>query len=231
MWYVVVLQEPEQGFCCIQTMNSTASSDGGKRPLNQVVLSAVFALSLVITPVQTVQAQVVPETGTEIVASSEVTELLEESDMRSEIGEPAVLEVIPVERQPALKVYTISMTAYNSEPGQTDSTPFTTADGSQVRDGILAANFLPFNTKVRIPELFGDRIFEVHDRMNPRYTLRADVWMLNKADARKFGLKRNVKIEVIEMGDNSDTQWKRIAQENALKRALKTAALQTKLVK
>ncbi len=207
-------------------MTSNSTSDGGKRPLNQIVLSAFFVLFLVISPVSSIQAQTVSADAaapaeTSVVASSDVTELADEADMRSEIGEPAVIEVIPPVSPEVIREYVISMTAYNSEPGQTDSTPFTTADGSTVRDGILAANFLPFGTKVRIPSLFGNRIFEVHDRMNPRYTLRADVWMANKSDARKFGLKRNVKIEVIEMGDNSKTQWKRIAQENALKRAMK----------
>lgn len=207
-------------------MTSNSTSDGGKRPLNQIVLSAFVALFFVISPISSIQAQTVSAdeavaTESSVVASSDVTELSDEADMRSEIGEPAVIEVIPPVSPEVIREYVISMTAYNSEPGQTDSTPFTTADGSTVRDGILAANFLPFGTKVRIPSLFGNRIFEVHDRMNPRYNLRADVWMANKSDARKFGLKRNVKIEVIEMGDNSKTQWKRIAQENALKRAMK----------
>ena len=207
-------------------MTSNSTSDGGKRPLNQIVLSAFFVLFLVISPVSSIQAQTVSTDDaaaaeTSVVASSDVTELADEADMRSEIGEPAVIEVIPPVSPEVIREYVISMTAYNSEVGQTDDSPFTTADGSTVRDGILAANFLPFGTKVRIPSLFGNRIFEVHDRMNPRYNLRADVWMANKSDARKFGLKRNVKIEVIEMGDNSKTQWKRIAQENALKRAMK----------
>lgn len=91
----------------------------------------------------------------------------------------------------------VSMTAYNSVPGQTDSTPFITADGSHVRDGIVAANFLKFGTRVRIPELFGDKVFEVHDRMNQRFDKRVDIWMEKVPDARAFGMKRNVKIEIL----------------------------------
>ncbi len=204
-------------------MSTNSTSEGGKRPWNQVILAGLFTLSLVTSPISSIQAvhaaAPVSETTNAVVTSTQVTELPEDTDMRSEIGDPAVLEVVPPASPEALKVYSISMTAYNSEVGQTDDSPFTTADGTTVRDGILAANFLPFGTKVRIPSLFGDRVFEVHDRMNPRYNLRADVWMSSKADARQFGLKRNVKIEVIEWGDNSKTQWKRIAQENALKRA------------
>jgi len=94
-----------------------------------------------------------------------------------------------------------TMTAYNSEPGQTDDSPCITANNFNVCDhGIedtIAANFLKFGTKVKIPELFGDRVFIVRDRMNRRYTSRVDIWMLEKSDALNFGIK-TAKIEVIE---------------------------------
>lgn len=90
----------------------------------------------------------------------------------------------------------INVTAYNSEPGQTDSTPFTTANGSIVHDGVIAANFLRHGTKVRFPEFFGDKIFEVKDRMNPRYYYRADIWMEEKTEAKIFG-RRVLKIEIL----------------------------------
>ncbi len=95
--------------------------------------------------------------------------------------------------------YTI--TAYNSEVAQCDSTPCITANGFNVCEhGIedtIAANFLKFGTKVRIPEFFGDRIFIVRDRMNRRYTSRIDVWMKHKHSAIAFG-KKYTKIEVLE---------------------------------
>lgn len=93
------------------------------------------------------------------------------------------------------RVYTIPITAYSSEVRQTDDTPFITASGTTVRDGIVAANFLPIGTKVRIPELFGDKVFTVEDRMNPRYDYRMDIWMAETDHAWEFGLKR-AKIEV-----------------------------------
>ncbi len=83
----------------------------------------------------------------------------------------------------------IPLTAYNSEVGQTDSTPFITASGTHVRDGIVAANFLPIGTKVRIPELFGNKVFVVEDRMNKRYWHKMDIWMEHKSDARQFGVQ------------------------------------------
>lgn len=81
----------------------------------------------------------------------------------------------------------ISVTAYNSLPEQTDSTPFNTADGTHVRDGIVAANFLPLGTRVKFPDLYGDKEFVVKDRMNARYRHRADIWMAEKPDAITFG--------------------------------------------
>lgn len=91
----------------------------------------------------------------------------------------------------------VSSTAYNSLPNQTDSTPFITASGKRTRDGIVAANFLPFGTKIRIPEVFGDKVFVVEDRMNKRYKNRVDVWMASYDAAIKYGV-RTVTIEVLE---------------------------------
>lgn len=98
------------------------------------------------------------------------------------------------------KTYRVAMTSYNSVPGQTDGSPFITADGSCVREGIVAANFLRIGTKIRIPSLFGDRVFEVRDRMNERYTYRVDVWMKDIRASKQFGIKRSVTIEVVEEG-------------------------------
>ena len=115
-----------------------------------------------------------------------------------------VLNRLPVNEDRVLQVKRTGyhpMTAYNSEPGQTDDTPCITANGFDVckhgKEDTIAANFLKFGTKVRIPELFGDRVFIVRDRMNSRYTDRIDIWMVNKSDALKFG-KRVAKIEIVE---------------------------------
>lgn len=98
--------------------------------------------------------------------------------------------------EPAVRTFTVPATAYTSDPRECDSTPFTTANGTRVRDGIVAANFLPFGTRFRIPDYFGDKVFEVHDRMNARYWKRIDIWMLEKPDARAWGVRR-VKIEIL----------------------------------
>lgn len=99
------------------------------------------------------------------------------------------------------KVVTMGISAYTSDVAQTDADPCTTASGLNVcernAEDIVATNFqyLPFGTAIRIPELFGDRIFYVHDRMNRRYTNTVDVWMKDIADARKLG-RRTAKVEI-----------------------------------
>lgn len=97
-------------------------------------------------------------------------------------------------REPAYTI-TVPATAYNSLPGQTDDTPFITASGTTTRHGVLAANFLPIGTRVKIPEIYGDDVFIVEDRMNARYDKRVDIWMENYDDAIQFGYK-NIEIEV-----------------------------------
>ncbi|TAL50716.1 hypothetical protein EPN81_01910 [Patescibacteria group bacterium] len=94
---------------------------------------------------------------------------------------------------PARRHYTIPLTAYTSEVGQTDDTPCITASGLDVcerdMENIVAANFLPLGTRVKIPELYGDRVFYVEDRMNARYNYKMDIWMKNLTDAKTFGVK------------------------------------------
>lgn len=97
-------------------------------------------------------------------------------------------------RAPSTVMY-VPATAYNSVPEQTDSTPFITASGTTVHFGTIAANFLPIGTMIKIPDYFGDKIFIVEDRMNPRYDKRIDIWMEEIADAKQFGV-RTVKIEI-----------------------------------
>ncbi len=92
--------------------------------------------------------------------------------------------------------YMVEVSAYNSEVGQTDDSPFITAKGTHVRDGIVAANMFPFGTAIKIPALYGDKIFVVEDRMNTRYQKNVDIWMESKADAKKLG-RRLLQIEVI----------------------------------
>jgi len=98
----------------------------------------------------------------------------------------------------AIKTVKAVMTAYSSTPDQTDDSPFITASNKHVEDGIIANNMLPFGTKIKIPELYGDKIFVIEDRMNRRMgDHRFDIWMPDRSSALKFGVK-SVTIEVLE---------------------------------
>ena len=85
----------------------------------------------------------------------------------------------------------MTITAYSSTYCQTDSTPFITASNSWVRKGIVANNFFPFGTKIRIPEYFGDKIFVIEDRMHWRKSNEhIDIWFPTKQEAINFGITR-----------------------------------------
>lgn len=87
------------------------------------------------------------------------------------------------------KTMHVTVTAYSSTNDQTDGNPYRTAIGTFVRDGIVAANFLPIGTVVRFPDKFGDKLFIVEDRMDERFGLQVDIWMSEQKEAKKFGIQ------------------------------------------
>jgi 3D (Asp-Asp-Asp) domain-containing protein len=156
--------------------------------------AALVAVTMASVPLQIQTADADASTAT---AFQDPSSLVGEFVPAEQVSAPE-FSVPSYTRVKALRTYRyVPMTAYTSRPEETDSTPFITADGSHVRDGIVAANFLPFGTKVRIPELFGDKIFEVHDRMNKRYPYKMDFWMEDYGEAIRFGV-RYAHVEVVE---------------------------------
>lgn len=82
----------------------------------------------------------------------------------------------------------VIVTAYSSTIWETDDTPFITASNKTVREGIVANNLLTFGTKVRLPGIFGDRVFEVQDRMHRRKSYyHVDIWFPSREAALEFG--------------------------------------------
>ena len=92
----------------------------------------------------------------------------------------------------------VEATAYSSTFDQTDDTPFIAANGTFVHDGVVAANFLPFGTKIKIPGVFGEKVFTVEDRMHRRFKQRIDVWFPDRESALKFGYKI-LKVQILEI--------------------------------
>lgn len=161
------------------------------RKLNKIVLSKsiYFLLIFVIIwqfcfPRVSSHAQTLSE---EILAIADQIEEIEvNTSVIPNLGTPRRIVIVPV-------------TAYNSLAGQTDSTPCITANGFDLckndTQNVIAANFLPFGTKIRFPDYDPDTIYTVQDRMNARYAYRADIWMKTKGEAKIFGIKR-LKMEI-----------------------------------
>lgn len=94
-------------------------------------------------------------------------------------------------REPqTMKVY---VTAFSSTPEETDETPCITASGYDLcyhnLENVVACNFLPFGSKIKIPELDKDKVYTVVDRMHERYNSRIDIWKKSRQSAKDFGLK------------------------------------------
>jgi 3D (Asp-Asp-Asp) domain-containing protein len=112
------------------------------------------------------------------------------SDATTGTSAGTTVPVVPVTVTATTTVVSVlyqRITAYASVPDETDSTPFITADGSHVADGIAASNILPFGTRIEIPALFGDKIFTIHDRMSTRIKNTIDLWMPTVQQAIIFG--------------------------------------------
>jgi 3D (Asp-Asp-Asp) domain-containing protein len=89
------------------------------------------------------------------------------------------------------------ITAYASVPDETSDHPFITASGEHVRDGIVAANNLPFGTEIELPGLFGKKIFTVEDRTSNKVHNTVDIWMSTVGDAIYFGAHNNTTVVVL----------------------------------
>lgn len=108
-------------------------------------------------------------------------------------GETSFLPIVPTDPDKSadiVRTVEVIVTAYSSTVWETDEFPFITASGEEVRDGIVANNMLPFGTKIRLPELFGDKVFIVKDRMNSRKSdYHVDIWQASHQEAKEFGAK------------------------------------------
>jgi len=104
-------------------------------------------------------------------------------------------------------VLDLTMTAYSSTPDQTDDTPFVTASGHGVRDGVVAVSRdlerlgLRFGSKVVVTAVGGPscgpaarelvgKVLEVQDRMHRRKRLQIDVWRPSREEALAIGCCR-----------------------------------------
>jgi len=142
---------------------------------------------------------------------SSVFSLLEAQEIEANLGLGEIPELAisqgntlialsnPANPEPeVIKRLLVIVTGYSSTEDQTDSEPFITAAGTRVREGIVANNILPFGTKIRVPEIFGDQIFIVEDRMSwEKENYHFDIWFSDYWQALSLGGKRTY-IEILE---------------------------------
>jgi len=92
--------------------------------------------------------------------------------------------------------FLVSSSAYAPSPYQTDDTPCVTAAGTRVRPGVVATNWLPLGTILKID----DELFIVEDRMNSRFQGRyLDIWFPSTSAALQHG-RQQLEIEIVEYG-------------------------------
>lgn len=162
----------------------------------QVVISTIVAVNIIT---KDTGAQAIPIADS--LPKAEIKELpLVEGNSLIAVSNPlAPVKISSLASKVSVeKTIPMTITAYSSSPEETDDTPFITASGKMVADGVVANNMLPFGTKVRIPEIYGEKVFTVQDRMHYRMgEYKLDVWLPEKSQAKQFGVKKAT-IEVLE---------------------------------
>lgn len=103
---------------------------------------------------------------------------------------------------PIPETLTASVSAYTSDPGETDDDPTTTASGTTVHQGTAACpSRYSFGTTI---EVDGKR-YTCEDRMHARYRAGNyfDLWMPEKGQAREWG-RRNVTVTITYVPEQSN---------------------------
>ena len=100
----------------------------------------------------------------------------------------------------AADIFTVEMTAYNSVPAQTDSTPNVTASGAKAAPGTVAVSRdllerFPYGSEIAVLSVSGpgcggyvpETPLTVADTMNARIRHHLDVWLETPRQARNWG--------------------------------------------
>ncbi len=158
-----------------------------------LLIATVFIVGTII-PSNTLMGQI-PTSVDEV---SSITQLLPISNEPPKVGLPTI-EKLPEPK--VLKTLTVSATAYNSLPGQTDGDPWTTAAGTRARNGVVAACF-PFGTKLQIylpgqDKPYKNMIYTVEDRTGSGKCNHVDIWMETLPEAKQWG-RRTITVKIVE---------------------------------
>lgn len=125
------------------------------------------------------------------------TESLEEEIEPSYvIPDPCGLETVVCEDEWSAPVKR-AVTAYTSDPAETDSTPCKSANGmnichmaTEITMRLCAANFVPFGTTLRLQDGNDEFMCLVVDRTNKKYADRVDLYFgMDKQAAISWGVR------------------------------------------
>lgn len=87
----------------------------------------------------------------------------------------------------------VTVTAYNADPNQTDSSPTITAFNTKVKAGGIAVSRDLFRngwTAGKKVYIEGLGVFLINDLMHPRKKSQIDIFLYKKKDAINFGVKK-----------------------------------------
>lgn len=161
------------------------------------LIGTALLLPLALVPEETQSHNILAERGISVSKELEKVEIESPSVTQRNTMLSLSSPTLPEEEKDDQRIW-VMVTAYSSTPDQTDQDPFITASGERVEEGIVANNLLPFGTKIKIPALYGDKIFVVKDRMHGSKGYRhLDIWFPSREEALNFGAKRTY-IEVVE---------------------------------
>lgn len=158
----------------------------------RAVSICVFALVLGIG-ISTVRAEEVEEDRLRI-----ELEVVEEPssfwDSVRRISQLLKLRSGGIVRPPAGTKFRVTAVAYSPTVDQNDLSPCITASGARVAPDVVATNFLPFGTKLKI----NGKEYVVRDRMNAKYNGKyiIDIWHPTRREALTFG-RQTLQIEIV----------------------------------
>ena len=98
-----------------------------------------------------------------------------------------------------LVTYDITLSHYTASADETDSRPWETATGTKPVVGKTLALSRDLFQHLRGRKVYvrGIGVFTVEDTMNARYSRHGDLLVSSKLEAKKLGVKKNVKIVVL----------------------------------
>ena len=98
-----------------------------------------------------------------------------------------------------LVTYDITLSHYTASKDETDSRPWETATGTRPVVGRTLALSRDLFQHLRGRKVYvrGIGVFTVEDTMAPRWSRRGDLLVSSKSEAKKLGVKKNVKIVVL----------------------------------